>query len=175
VYETRSSSDRPSGPNSILGALGRPIEPWRDPAWQRLWLAIEPRPWRSLGLIPAADGGGLQLTLGVAVTLARTGMVHLQSPIHVADGTQVPLSQLAGFLQDVQHCTTDSDRILVALAPVKSSPVTVQIAQSVDAVLLCVLYDRMSSGQAKQTIKEIGSPRFLGSAIFHPHQVPHAK
>ena len=173
MYETRSISDNP--PNSLSVALGRPIEAWRDPAWQRLWLAIEPKSWRSLALIPAAEGGGLGLTLGVAVTLARTGMVHLQSPIHVADATQVPLSQLTGFMQDVQRCTSDAERILVALPPLSTSPVTAQIAQSVDAALLCVLFERMSSGEAKQTVKQIGASRFVGSAIFHPHQLPIAK
>ena len=93
MYESRSISDRPSGPNSQSLALARPPEAWRDPAWQRLWLAIEPRPWRSLALIPAGEGGEPALTLGVAVTLARTGMVHLQSPIHVADAMKMALDQ----------------------------------------------------------------------------------
>lgn len=172
MHESRSISDRPSGPHSQSTALARPPEAWRDPSWQRLWLAIEPRPWRSLALIPAGEGGEPSLTLGVAVTLARTGMVHLQSPIHVADATQVPLAQLTGFMQEVRHCAADNERILVALPPLKSSPVCGQIAQSLDAAVLCVLLDRMSFSEARRTVKEIGAARFIGSAIFHPHQVP---
>ena len=47
---------------------------------------MQSRPWTSLALIPAGEGAPEDFTVLVAVILSRTGMVHLGSPIQVADG-----------------------------------------------------------------------------------------
>jgi hypothetical protein len=164
---------QPRGEQSLAQVV--PVrEPWRDPEWQRLWLAVESRPWRSLALVPASDGAPVEFSLIVAVTLSRTGMVHLGHPIQVADATQVPLEQLVRFLNEVRRCTSDGERLLVALPPTGNSPITASIAQTVDAAVLCVMLERMSFSQAKRTVKAVGQSRFLGSAIFHPHQIARA-
>jgi hypothetical protein len=126
-------------------------------------------------LIPAADGASLDFTLVIAMTLSRTGMIHLGSPVQVADATQVPLSQLTGFSNEVKRCTDMGQRLLIALPPTSGSAITATIAQSVDAAVLCVLAERMSSTQAKRTVKLVGPSRFLGSAIFHPYQISSAR
>ncbi len=158
-----------SGPNLALSGT---VEPWRDPEWQRLWLSIAAKPWRSLALVPASVGAGDEFTLEVAVTLARTGMVHIANPIQVADATHIPLSDLNSFLLEVNRGTSGGHRILVALPPTTQSPVTAAIAQSLDGALLCVLLDRMSWAQSKKTIKTIGTSRFLGSVVLHQDQLP---
>jgi len=132
------------------------LELWRDPEWQRLWLAV----------VPASEGAPADFTLRVAVTLARTGMVHLGSPVQVADGTKVPLAYLTQFMEEVQRCTRDGERILVAVAPMTKNPITLSIAQATDAALLCVLLDHMTSSRSKKTVAEIGFNRFVGSVIF---------
>ena len=163
-----------NNPHTLALAPG-PIEPWRDPEWQSLWLALQARQWTSLALIPAAEGAPDDFTLLVAVILSRTGMVHLGSPVQVADATQVPLSQLTAFLDQVKDYSRGGERIIVALPPAKKSPVTKAIAQASDATLLCVLLERMSFFQAKKTVDQIGVSRFLGTAIFHPHQIEAAR
>lgn len=163
-------------PESALALTAQSeVATWRDPDWQRLWLAVEARPWRSLALIPAGVGGSPDFSLVVAVTLSRTGMVHLGSPIQVADATRVGLNQLTAFVDEVRRCTSAGERLLVALPPAGTSPVTASIAQSTDAAVLCVLMGRMSSAQAKATVNVVGPSRFLGSAIFHPQQISSAK
>jgi hypothetical protein len=147
------------------------VEPWRDPEWQRLWLALQSRPWVSLALIPADEGAPDDFTLLVAVILSRTGMVHLGSPIQVGDATQVPLSQLSPFLQQVTDYTRNGERIILALPPASKSPVTKSIVQASDATLLCVLLEKMSFFQARKTVDQMGANNFLGSAIFHPNQI----
>lgn len=142
------------------------IDFWRDPEWQRLWLALQRRPWRALAIVPAADGAPKDFALRIAVILSRTGMVHLGRPIQVADATNVPLSYLTQLMDEIQRCTNDGELILVALAPTAGSPVTVSIAQATDAALLCVLLERMGSSQMKKTVAQIGASRFVGSAIF---------
>jgi hypothetical protein len=169
-------ANRGQNPGSEAGLQLRSdqTEPWHDAEWQRLWLAVESRPWASLALIPAGDGGSLDFSLIVAMTLSRTGMVHLGSPIQVADATQVPLNQLTAFSNEVKRCTSNGQRLLVALPPVSKSAITATIAQSMDAAVLCVLSTKMSSSDAQRTIKLVGASRFLGSAIFHPHQLAHS-
>jgi hypothetical protein len=147
-------------------------EPWHDPEWQRLWLAVQSRPWRSLALIPGGQGASLDFSVIVAMTLSQTAMVHLGRPIQVADATQVPLNQLTAFSNEVQRCTSNGERLLVALPPTGGNAITASIAQSTDAAVLCILSTKMSSLDAKRTVKLIGPARFLGSAIFHPHKLP---
>jgi len=139
---------------------------WRDPEWQRLWLALQSRPWRSLAIVPAAEGAPRDFSVRIAVTLSRTGMVHLGRPVQVADATNVPLAHLTQLMDEISRCTRDGDPIIVALAPTPGSPLTVSIAQATDAALLSVLLGRMSTAQMKRTVAQIGTSRFLGSAIF---------
>jgi hypothetical protein len=146
------------------------IATWKDPDWQRLWLAVEAKPWRALALVPAGDGASTDFTVSIAVALSRTAMVHLGSPIQVADATRVPLNQLNPFLDEVRRVTSTGERLLLALPPTSSGPICTSIAQTADAAILCVLLEAMTSSQANDTIRHVGQARFLGSAIFHAHQ-----
>jgi hypothetical protein len=164
-----------SNPDTRLVLSAPEQEPWRVAEWQRLWLAVQARPWTSLALVPASEGAPDHFTVLVAVILSRTGMVHLGSPIQVADATQVPLAQLTAFVDEVRRITSMGEKILVALPPAGKNPVTAAIAKATDAALLCVLLERMGWGGAKRTVAEIGASHFLGSAIFHPHQLENVK
>jgi hypothetical protein len=167
--------DRRSERSLALRQTESEVATWRDPEWQRLWLAVEARPWRSLALVPAGEGAPVDFTLIVAVALSRTGMVHIGSPVQVADATRVPLNQLNAFLEEVRRCTSTGERLLVALPPTGTSPICTSIAQSTDAAILCVLLDRMTTAQAKSTVKLVGPTRFLGSAIFRPQDIKAAR
>lgn len=151
---------------TTLAVRDQRVDVWRDPEWQGLWLALQVRPWTSLAVVPAAEGAPKDFTLRIAVILSRVGMVHLGRPVQVADATNVPLAYLTQFMEEVTRCTKDGDPILVALAPVSGSPLTVSIAQATDAALLCVLLEKMSNSQAKKTVAKIGNNRFVGSVIF---------
>ena len=161
----------PDGPNTQI-ERHRNAEPWQDAEWQRLWLAVERHSWRSLALIPAGGGASADFTLTIAMTLSRTGMVHLGTPLQVADATSVSLSQLTAFTGEVNRVTNTGQRLIVALPAVGSSAVTAAIAQAVDAAVMCVLAEKMTSGDAKKTIRLVGRARFIGSAIFYPHGSP---
>jgi hypothetical protein len=121
--------------------------------------------------VPASSGGPADFAQLIAVTLARTGMVHLASPIHVADATKVSLSNVVSFLEEIRHYRDAGDRILIALLPISESLVTESIAQAADFSLLCVLFESMASGETNKTVKRIGAERFIGSAIFHPEML----
>jgi hypothetical protein len=158
----RVSSDRPLQPVDE-----ERLEPWRRTDWQRLWLATRNQPWRSLALVPAGVGAHRDFTVRIAVSLARTGMMHLGVPIQVADGTRVPLAQLQQFVQEIQHHSRSGDLVLVALAPPAENPTTVSLAKTTDQALLCVLLRKMNMADARKAVGQIGARQFLGAATFH--------
>jgi hypothetical protein len=148
------------------------VEAWRNQEWQKLWLAIQARSWRSLAVVPAGPGAPADFTVTVATTLARTGMTHLSTPIHVADATRLPLAHLVSFAEELQRYSKEGEIVLVALAAAKENPISISLAQSADAALLCVLMEEMSSADAKRTVSRIGAARFIGSAVFYPGDLP---
>jgi hypothetical protein len=156
--------------NQAQTALARPvpaaIEPWRTGDWQRVWLSLQAKPWTALAIVPASMGAPPEFSMRIGITLARTGMVHLASPIHVADGTDVQLSTVISFQEEIEHCRRAGGRILIALSPISQNPVSETLAQSADFSLLCLLFENMESAEASKTVKRIGRDRFIGSAIF---------
>ncbi len=149
-----------------------PIEPWRDAEWQKLWLAVQARSWNCLAICPAAAGSAPDFALTVAVALARTGMTHLGTPIQVADATRIQLSNVRGFKEEVQRYREQGDLVLLALAPVSQSTVSISLAQSADYAVLCVLLEHMSSAGARETVTKIGKEHFLGTAVFRADMLP---
>jgi hypothetical protein len=163
-------SENGSGASAPSTALTKrsDVEIWRDHEWQRLWLTIEKLSWKTLSLVPGGEGAGPDFTLGLAVNLSRTGMTHLGEPIQIADGTKIALNQLNEFLVEVRACTAAGSRLIIALPPAVNSPTTPAIVKASDAALLCILLEKMSSSQARQTVKLVGASRFVGSVIVRP-------
>jgi len=140
-------------------------EPWRSQDWERLWLSTQSRRWSTLALVPAGPGGPPDFTLSIAMSLARTGMVHLGAQVHVADATTLSLGSNAQFLAQVRE-TTRSGPVLIALASASESSVTVPLARDANASILCISVGKMRVSDAKKTIREIGKQQFIGSAAF---------
>jgi hypothetical protein len=142
---------------------------WRAPDWQRLWLstrASQATPWRSLALVPASRGTSPQTILQIATALARTGMVHVGAPIHIADATNITLAQLEPFTEVLNRHVEAGEMVIVALAPAAECVATVPLAKCTDAALLCVVAAQMAAPEARETIAQIGAQRFIGSTIF---------
>ena len=154
-------------PPDALVRREAPKEAWKDADWQKLWLSLKGRAWSSLAVVPAGSGGPHDFTLQIAVTLARIGIVHLGTPVHVADATSIPLTHLEQFQEEVRNVKQEGELVLIALAPAAENPITVSLARSADSALLCVLMGHMPLSQSKETIERIGQARFIGSAVFH--------
>lgn len=135
---------------------------WRSPEYQRFWLSIQTRKWRTLALVPASDGQAEDFTLQIAMALARTGMTHLGAQVHVADATTLTMAASNQFTAQVR-ASTQSGPVLIALAPRSKNPVTTPIAQDADCAVLCVKLGQMKLSEAKRTIQEIGPTQFIGS------------
>jgi hypothetical protein len=144
------------------------IDPWRGVEWQRLWLALQARPWAALAVIPASSGGPPDFAVLIAMTLARTGMIHLNAPIHVADAVDLQLGNVKVFQNEIAEARESGGRILLALAPIGENPVSETLVQATDGAVLCVLLDRMDSSGAARTVERLGKNRFVGSIVFRP-------
>ena len=144
-------------------------ELWQEPDWQRLWLATrteKKKRWRSLALIPAGPGVSPETMLRIAVTLAHTGMVHVGSPIHVADATRVTLADLVPFSEGLAYHMRDSEMMVLALSALTENVTSLSLAKAADCALLCVVLGQMSTGDARKTVAQVGPSHFIGSAVF---------
>lgn len=157
-----SSAEALVRPGSYLG--------WSGAEWQRLWLSTRTnrREWRSLAVVPAAPGASPQTILQITTSLARTGMVHLGTPIHVADATGITLAQLEPFTEVLNAYVQQGDIVLVALNPLADAVTALPLIKATDAALLCVVRGAMSLAQSKETVTQVGASHFIGSAMFDP-------
>ncbi|HEX3596549.1 MAG TPA: hypothetical protein VHU80_15670 [Polyangiaceae bacterium] len=157
------------GSQTALAIRESSSEPWRDVDWQKLWLLLKARPWTSIAMIPAGEGAPPDFTLTIAATLARIGVLHLGTPIHVADATNIPLARLEQFQDEIDRLNREGDLVLVALPTVDQSPITVALARKASFSVLCIMLEVMGSADAKRTVERVGRNAFLGSAVFHPY------
>lgn len=168
-----SANEQPG--TALVARPPQHVDAWRGVEWQRLWLSLLTKPWSVLALVPASRGAPPDFTLKMAVNLARTGILHLGSPVHVADGTAVELSRVREFTDEIKHYQAIGDRMLIALGPIDDDPLSETLANSADRLLLCVLFESMNFGEAKRTVKKIGKDRFLGSTIVRHDEIVAAK
>jgi hypothetical protein len=160
--------NEPAPSKSPMVLVERRLDPWRQIDWQKFWLTLRAREWKSLALVPAGTGAPLDFSLTIAVLLARTGMMHLGVPIRVADATQVPLNQMMQLVEEVNDAVAAGELVLIALATTTESPISVSLAQLADSALLCVMLEQMAMADAKRTVQSVGTQKFIGSAVFRP-------
>ena len=135
---------------------------WNDPRWQKIWLSIQGKDWRSLAIVPANRGFS---TLEVARALVDVGWQHRGLPIGLADLRNVTLPYIDAVVDEVRAHVYRGERVLIALRSVFESPAALAIAQSADSALLCVSLGDTKIANAEETIQQVGQPRFLGSII----------
>jgi hypothetical protein len=161
----------PPGPNPTVteevSALGTAFDAVTAIEWQKLWLATQRRPWRSLAVVPV--GGGIP-TARVVRALAEVGSGHLGPGLMVTDATNVTLEWLRASMESWTKRRGRIDRVLIALGPVLERPGSLALAQAADAAILCLVLNESSIAEAARTIEEVGRERFLGSVILRPRK-----
>jgi hypothetical protein len=155
--------------NNVAISVSSAPDIWRAPDWQRLWLAMrgQKKRWRSVALLPAGPGASPESCLQIAVTLAHTGMVHMGSPVHAADGTRVTLAQLERFSKGLTSHMQNDELMIMALASLSDNVTSYSLAKKADCVLLCVMLGETMAADARKTVSQLGSTHFIGSAVFH--------
>jgi hypothetical protein len=159
---------------TALATLEAQKEPWRDAEWQNLWLALKARSRTSLALVPASVGGPPDLALTIAVTLARIGMLHIGTQIHVADATRISLAHLEQFNDEVRRLNADGELVIMALPTIMENPLSASLARSAGGSVLCILLGHMSMSETKRTIAKIGQSNILGTIVLHADEVAEA-
>jgi hypothetical protein len=137
-------------------------EAWNNPSWQRIWLAIQAKEWRSLAIVPGSRGVS---TLELAQVLVDVGWQHRGLPIGLADLRNITLPYIDSVIEEVQKHVYNGERVLIALRSVFENPASVPIAQWADGALLCVSLGNTRIRGAEQTLEQVGKDRFLGSVI----------
>ncbi len=142
------------------------LRPVNNPDWERLWFALRRKDWRTLALVPAGPGVPAGFTLDVAMQLVRVGELELGMPIVVVDASQVSLVHMSELTNELASVVRLGGIALLALAPVQENPTTLPLAQGADKALLCAPLNRVSVGDTKRTIEQIGAKSFIGSVAF---------
>jgi hypothetical protein len=137
-------------------------EYWNDPNWQKIWLAIQGKDWRSLAIVPSNRGLS---TLELAQALVDVGWQHRGLPIGLADLRNVTLPYIDSVIDEVRGHIYSGERVLIALRSVFENPATVPIAQAADGALLCVSLGQTKITRAEETLEQVGRGHFLGSII----------
>jgi len=135
---------------------------FKDPSWQRIWLATQNQKWRSLALVPADSATGI---IDLAHALLDVGWQHRGTPMVVADLRKVTLAYADAVVEEVQRHVDGGELVLIALPPVHENPATIPIAQAADCALLCVGLGRSKMAGAEETIERIGRKHFIGTLI----------
>lgn len=158
-----AANEAKAAPANEAKAAERAI-PVDDVDWQKLWIATQRKPWRSLAIIPSS--AAIE-TLSIAKTLAAIGQRHLGRQIDAIDARSVPLSRIEETKNAVAARSRRNEFVIVALGPVADSAASLALATSADAALLAVLLGHTSMDVAEKIIEDIGADRFLGSFVLH--------
>ena len=164
----REASIGESGMSGTAITVSPSPEVWQATDWRQLWLSISSKKqrWRSLAIVPAGPGVAPDTVLQIAVALAHTGTLHMRAPIHVANATQIGLSQLGEFSEELARYMRQAERMIVAVPAFGDNLTSLPLAKATDGALLCVVMGAMSSADARAAVAQLGASRFLGSAVF---------
>jgi len=129
---------------------------------QKLWLAVQRTPWRSLAVLAASQSIE---TLGVAQILAQLAWRYRGQPSGVCDLRDLSMRLVDYHIREVSEMVDAGTRLFIALRSIFENPTAIPMARQADAVVLCVAVGETSFKAAKQTIGEIGRDRIIGSII----------
>jgi hypothetical protein len=163
------------GPASNLAAhvsldVARRADP-PDREIQELWFALARRQWRSLALVPADEGGS---AAAVATSLAEVGRRLRDAPVTffvMADPLDyVSTSRILTAFESTQQggsalAMASGGRVIVAVQPVIVEPLGLAVAQSADAVVLCLELGRTRLAAARRTVELVGRERIAGCLL----------
>ena len=141
--------------------------PWDRAEYQRLWLRMESRAWRTLAIVPGEDG---MSTFEVANLIMSIGAYHGES-IGLFDFRNVTVPRVLDVIEDVSRRMAPGERLLFATRSIRENLATIPLARATDGVVLCVSLGSTKLGFVEETVDQIGRDRFLGSIVVHAPRV----
>ena len=135
--------------------------PWERGEYQRIWLQMACRAWRTLAVVPAEEG---MSTLDVAKLVMALGVAQGES-IGVFDFRDVRVNRVADALRGARSQLDDGERLVFPTRSIRENLATIPLARATDAAVLCVSLGSTSMELAAETVGQIGKERFIGSIL----------
>jgi hypothetical protein len=135
---------------------------WDDIRLQKLWIALQRRPWRSLAVLPASEPSD---TLDIAEVLGQIAWCYQGEPTTVLDLRDVSLRLAEYQIRESQQQAESGVRVLIGLRSIAENPASSLVARESDAALLCVELGTTHLDSAVQTIEDVGRERIVGSLL----------
>jgi hypothetical protein len=145
----------------------RSARPWERAEYQRIWLRVTSRDWRTLAVVPGEDG---MSTLDVAQLITALGASHGES-IGVFDFRDVRMSRALEVIREAEQQLERGERLIFATRSIRENVATIPLARATDGAVLCVSLGSTSMRFAEETIEQIGKDRFLGSLLVRAPNV----
>jgi hypothetical protein len=141
----------------------RSSRPWDRSEYQRLWLQMRSRDWRTLAVVPSEEG---MSTYDVANLIMALGVHHGES-MAVFDFRDVRGPKVLDSLRAAFGQMRPGDRMIFAARSISENLATIPLARATDRAVLCVSLGSTSIRRVEETIAQIGRERFLGSLVIH--------
>ncbi len=138
---------------------------WEDIRLQKLWLALQRKPWRTLAVLAANEPSD---TTAIAEVLAQIAWCYRGEPTTVLDLRDLSLRLAEYQMHEAQAQAESGVRVLIGLRSITENPASALIARETDAALLCVELGQTHLKSALQTVEEVGRDRILGTLLVRP-------
>lgn len=130
-------------------------------ALRQLWAKLAGGRWTSLAVVPTAGLSSLRLAVALVEAAGQCG-----ASVTAVDATQCDLRGAARVLQELAAPRSEGVRVVAAVDSVVLSLAAVQVAQTVDAVILLVPYGDAELDLVRAAIDTVGRERVLGCVAY---------
>jgi hypothetical protein len=136
---------------------------WDEVRFQKLWLALQRREWRSLAVLSASASID---TLRVAELIAKLAWRYSGKPTCVLDFRDLSLRLVEYHQREMLVQAQSGIRAVIALRPTFENPTAIPIARAAEAAALCIDLGVADFESAEQTISEVGRDRVVGAIVL---------
>lgn len=133
-----------------------------DVALQKLWIALQKKPWKVLAVVPAAREIS---SLGAANVLAEVAWRFRGEPTVVVDMRDVGLRLVDYQTKEVAAQVEQGNAVILALPSVAQNASAIPLARFADTAVLLVRYGETTMAAAELAVEEIGLEKFSGTLV----------
>lgn len=140
---------------------------WDDIRLQKLWLAVDRRPWQSLAVLGAS--AGIEM-IQISELIAQLAWRYRGQPSSVCDLRDLSMRLVDYQVREMRTQVGEGLRLVVALRSMFENPTSPTIAKQTDAVILGIALEETTFKEVEETIAAVGRDRVIGSIILRPRR-----
>lgn len=129
-------------------------------SYERLWVTLLERDWRSLAVVPATDGAAVS---SVARGVARAGSQYCGQPVRLLNAETAQFGESRRLLESLSEGGLHGT--VISTGSPAESETALLLVRNVDAVLLVVPLERTRVLELRRLGDEIGRDRIVGAVI----------